>query len=62
MSDARNDDDIPHGLEDKTEMATMFEGALKSNDVFLVIRVSLLDLHEDLRLFQTSFVPTAVLA
>ena len=38
-------------------MAAMFEGPLKPNDMLLVLRIGLVQLHQDLRLLKTSTMP-----
>lgn len=47
----------PERFKNKAQMATMLKGPLETDDVFLVVGVSLFDLVEDLDLFQTGFVP-----
>ena len=47
----------PKRLEDEAKMATMLEGPLEPDDMLLVLRIGLVQLHQDLRLLQTSTMP-----
>ena len=47
----------PERLEDEAKMAAVLEGPLEPDDMLLVLRIGLVQLHQDLRLLQASTMP-----
>ena len=48
---------IPQRLEHEAKMAAMLEGSIEPNDMFLILRVGLLQLVEDLDILEAGLEP-----
>jgi hypothetical protein len=55
--DTPSEKHVPHRLKDKTEMTAMLESPFQTNDMFLVVRISLLEFIEDQHLLEPSSIP-----